>query len=142
MLARASDKSDVSTAPAQRTVVGSLRQGRADARCGGSRSRLKVVSLCFRDQQSPFSSNRDCKAHGVDLSSVAISRSFRSYAFAATSFGFGGDRPHRVRLYALARTSPGTALLVLGWAHEFHVAHSERRRQLIEAHYRRVALPL
>jgi hypothetical protein len=31
------------------------------------------------------------------------------------------------------------SLLVLGRAHELHVAHSERRRQLIEAHHRRVA---
>ena len=33
----------------------------------------------------------------------------------------------------------GNPLLVLGRAHELHVAHSERRRQLIEAHHRRVA---
>src|SRR5437660_178743 len=33
----------------------------------------------------------------------------------------------------------GNPLLVLGRAHELHVAHPERRRQLIEAHHRRVA---
>jgi hypothetical protein len=61
---------DVQTAiNAQRTMVASLRQGRADARCGGSRSQLKVVSLCFRDQQSFFSSDRDRERHGVDLCS-------------------------------------------------------------------------
>src|SRR6266852_322365 len=36
----------------------------------------------------------------------------------------------------------GNTLLVLGEAHELHVAHSERRRKLIAAHHRRVALPL
>src|SRR6266436_2440940 len=33
----------------------------------------------------------------------------------------------------------GNTLLVLGRAHELHVAHSERRRQLIEGHHRRIA---
>jgi hypothetical protein len=53
--------------PLKRTVVGSLRQGREDTRRGRSRSRLKVVSLRFRDQQSPFSSDRDRKGNDIDL---------------------------------------------------------------------------
>src|ERR1700730_6528704 len=36
----------------------------------------------------------------------------------------------------------GNTLLVFGWAHEFHVAGIERHRQFVEAHDRRVALPL
>jgi hypothetical protein len=40
------------------------------------------------------------------------------------------------------RTSPGTALLVLGGAHELYVADAERGCQLGQAHHRRVALSL
>src|SRR6266403_2306436 len=36
----------------------------------------------------------------------------------------------------------GNTLVVLGRAHELHVAHSERRRELIEGHDRRVPLAL
>jgi hypothetical protein len=31
-----------------------------------------VVSLCFRDQQSRFSSDRDCKGNGIDLCSDLV----------------------------------------------------------------------
>src|SRR6202011_4032892 len=53
------------------------RCGRASTR-GRSRSRLKVVSLRFSDQQSRFSSDRDCKGNGIDFNSdLAILRVVR-----------------------------------------------------------------
>ena len=62
--------------------VGTGGSSRSSARtspdAGRSRSRLKVVSLRFSDQQSLFSSDRDCKGNGIDFNSnLAILRVVR-----------------------------------------------------------------
>src|SRR3984893_9882193 len=62
--------------------AGTGRSSRSSARtsldAGRSRSRLKVVSLRFSDQQSLFSSDRDCKGNGIDFNSnLAILRVVR-----------------------------------------------------------------